>query len=1344
MADMPPPPVRLTLLRHPFSTSREVVETPFTPKVSLQALAESHGMAEGHVIALVGDVAVPRAMWPHIAPKPGVEIILRRVPEGGGGGKNPLSAILSIASFFVPLAWGPAFMGLQGIGWYGVLAKGALTLLGMALSRPQSQRLGSASAIAREPTTFQVTGGSNKVTPYGVVPRVYGRHRVYPPFAAQPYTETVGGKQYLNLLFDFGYGPLLFEDFRIGATPLANFTAVEMEVRPGYSTDSAITLYRNDVSPQALSILVKNAAGPRIIETALNTDEATLGFVFAQGLVTYDAEEGTKLPRTVRIMLDYRVAGSGGAWSTVGVQGGAAVASTAATLIDSTTTSKTYRTDIQTTGKIDLKLNFTAGDSWRVFTRSEGATTWVQHAIVDDSYVEIMAGKVPGSGAVSVSLLVTPGVRSEIKVEQSPFIWTPENQLPPAPKAPTILEIAYFYVDNGYYDFTASQANPYLIDARIRFPARAKYEVRLTRVTADAAVDNIRDEITWGALNSITYTPPVAVTGHALVALRIQASEQLNGMVQEFSAIATALLKTWDGAAWTDYIETRNPAWVYADILCGTANARPIDRARLDTAALATLATNCNARGTQFNGVFDFRATVFESARDVLAVGRASFHMRDGLYSCAEDKAQSTPVQHFTPRNTWGYSGSRRYVDLPHALKVRFLNRDKDWQQDERIVPDDGYTETTATRFEVLELFGVDNAAQAWRDGRFHIANARLRTEEHAFYADVEHIVCNRGDLIRFSHDVVLQGLGFGRLKTVTLNGSSEATAATLDAEIVMETGKSYSLRIRRSNGSSVVAPIVTAAGGFTSVTFSTPVPAADAPAAGDLFLFGLSGSESVELLVTAIEPRADLSALIHAVDAAPAVYASDTQAIPRWSSQISLPAVWERKPAVPVFESVDSDEDVIVLTSDGGYLPVIQVTVVIPSGGALPTELVEIGWRLQGDTSWNTQSAPAVSPTVVTISGVQQGLTYELRARSLFQGATSAYTETTHTVIGAATPPPAVTNLLLRNGALIWSHAQPRDHAGYRVRFNAGSTRTWDTAADAHLGLVTAAPFDISGLTAGGGTMTFLVKAVDFAGIESDSAAALTVALGDAITDNVILTENQHPAFTGTITNGAVDAGALKANDTSTFWGPAAAPFWGNPASVFWDTVYAEMAYEFSITPTAAQSGPGRVLLAHDITGSGYAIDFKIAGSEEPFWGDGAAPFWGAASDPFWDAPPDWSAWPGELTPIRAIWIDFRITCAGGVERGVINTLAALLDVPDVIEVLEDAAISSAGTTRLPITQSFRAITAVQLTLQDTGTGARSVIAFDKDEVNGPLVKAYDGSGSLVNASVDATVQGY
>src|SRR5947207_5375360 len=69
--------------------------------------------------------------------------------------------------------------------------------------------------------------------------------------------------------------------------------------------------------------------------------------------------------------------------------------------------------------------------------------------------------------------------------------------------------------------------------------------------------------------------------------------------------------------------------------------------------------------------------------------------------------------------------------------------------------------------------WGGTSPAQAWKDGRYHIATARLRPETYSFFADIEHIVCTRGDLIRFTHDVPMFGLMSARVKSLTTSGGN-------------------------------------------------------------------------------------------------------------------------------------------------------------------------------------------------------------------------------------------------------------------------------------------------------------------------------------------------------------------------------------------------------------------------------------------------------------------------------------------------------------------------------------------------------------------------------------------
>ena len=68
------------------------------------------------------------------------------------------------------------------------------------------------------------------------------------------------------------------------------------------------------------------------------------------------------------------------------------------------------------------------------------------------------------------------------------------------------------------------------------------------------------------------------------------------------------------------------------------------------------------------------------------------------------------------------------------------------------------------TKFEGLEVFGVTDAALAWRHGRYWLAAARLRPETYTLGVDIEHLVAQRGDLVHVQHDVPLWGYGSGRI----------------------------------------------------------------------------------------------------------------------------------------------------------------------------------------------------------------------------------------------------------------------------------------------------------------------------------------------------------------------------------------------------------------------------------------------------------------------------------------------------------------------------------------------------------------------------------------------------
>ncbi len=920
---------------------------------------------------------------------------------------------------------------------------------------------------------------------------------------------------------------------------------------------------------------------------------------------------------------------------------------------------------------------------------------------------------------------------------------------------------------NGY--FTVTRMSTDLVRRSVRFvlPSRGSYLVRIRRVTKDdqSEIPGTEDEYAttedsyWTALRSLTDEDPVDVTrGLCMLAVRARASNQLNGVLEAFNMTVERRLPVWDGASWTTQA-TRSPVWAFCDVLRGSANARAISAARIDLDQMLEWEDYCDDKGLTFDAVVDREVSVWDLLHDIAATGHATPIYVDGKWSVAIDRPRTQIVQHFSPRNSWGFRGTRLFGDFPHALKVRFPNVATQHQTDERIVYDTGYSAATATKFEVLDLPYTTSASIAWKEGRRALAAARLRSEVFTIEADIEHIRCSRGDLVQLTHDVPLIGIGAARVSALTLDGGSNLTHVTLDAPMPMEALGSYGLRFRLADGTSVTAGVVTAAGEQTTLELSPAIASgSDMPAVGDLALFGEDGEESIPCIIRSIEPRPDFSAVITMIPYVEAVYTADSGVIPAHDPVITLPPEVNRAtPAKPTLLRVASDEAAGFINNAGLVQPQILVVFEVDeNAGEVRPDAVQLEYRLiptfadgtlAEDADWTRVN---INPNAgrYVLAPVQTGDVYDIRLRSVGQyGTTSEWVTHRETVTGLASLPPSIDRMFREGDYLYWQYADPPlDFAGFRVKANYGSSTNWSSARNLHSGLLSASRFDISSLD---GTQTIMVKAVDVAGNESESAAVVTINLGDPITANLLLTQSEAPTFAGEKSGGTVVSNELLA-DTDTdplFWGADSALFWpASGAATFWPTVtYAEMSYVASYDPTSGHLG-ATVRLSLDVTGE-YQVDYREATSPA-FWGLDASTFWGSDADPFWPDSDvgDWTTWPGQLGPLSddTIDYDFRVTTAEGTTQGVITGFDILVDVPDITEYFEDVSIAATGTPRLSLTKTYRAIKVVNVTVQDDAGTAVTARVKDKDEALGPNIETLDASGSRAAGTIDAVVIGY
>lgn len=893
-------------------------------------------------------------------------------------------------------------------------------------------------------------------------------------------------------------------------------------------------------------------------------------------------------------------------------------------------------------------------------------------------------------------------------------------------------------------------AGSYIQSYRTPVPSPGRFEVRITRTTSDNETSqDIRDIFYVTALRSFQPGRPVLAKGRCLLALRIRATDQLNGTIQDLSAIAEALLPVWNGTAWA-YQKTRTPAWAYLDVLRGSANRFPVADQRIQLADFVAWAARTDAVQPDggpkqtFDGVIDTRSTVFQTLSDIASAGRAAPAMREGRFSIVEDVPQTVPIQHFTPRNSWGFVGTKLFAEAWQGLRVRYVDPDRDWQQSEVVVYADGYTEANATRVDTLDLFGVTRRAQALREGRYHLAAATLRPELYELNCDVENLLCTRGDLVRVTHDVPLWGSGWGRVKSLTMAGPDVA-AIVLDELVPVRDDRAYVVRWRTADAAGDIAPVTVVATGIDgdtdSFTFTSPRATSAAPAVGDLVMVGEQSRESAALIVKAIEPGPNLTAKLVLVDAAPDIHAADSGPIPAFDPLITQPVTPTRRlPLPPVLGEVFSGTAALALGSDGTVLARIGIRL-RPADGDLQPAVFQLRWRLVGAGEWEAVAGPG--PTLFT-GPVADGATYEVQARSVTAaGLAGSWTDLVqHQVAGKAAPPSDVQGFVISGRRLDWDAVADLDLAGYRIRWAPGNSIAWGQAQPAHGGLLTSSPFELDALPTG--QITILIKAVDTSGNESANAARIVTNLGDTpITGaEAALVDFKAGGFTGTTIDATVSGGDLLADSdgSALMWSAAAAPMWGDEAADMWPGAgWLKMAYEDDLAFTSPPAG-SRVLLRHTLEGDGVAIFYRVV---PPMWAGTGDPMWTADGNPMWGGGVlgQWIAWPGALVdPPDALQL--RVEIGGGASRGAIRRLQALLDAPRIDEAFADIAIASGGT-RLPIAQAYSGIGAVTVTLQG-GSTALSAKIIDKNPTLGPLIQCFDASGTGVAATVDAVITGY
>lgn len=541
-----------------------------------------------------------------------------------------------------------------------------------------------------------------------------------------------------------------------------------------------------------------------------------------------------------------------------------------------------------------------------------------------------------------------------------------------------------------------------------------KYDIEIANLSGSFDEERNFGRFQLLAIRTVTAENPVPVPGVAMMAVRILSSGQLQGVLDEFRVIARTLARDYDATlgSWV-WRPTSAPSALVRHVLQHPARLKPAADDRIDLARLAQWDDLCRAKGWVYNGVAEAKGSLWETLVGVCRVGRATPSLRDLIFSVVVDEPKTAPVRLFTPRNSWAYEGELDHGPMPHGYRIGYIDAERDWRPDEVVVYADGYDAATATRIDRVEWPGITSRAQATREGRYHLAQRRLRREVHRITVDFEHLACERGDLVALQHDVIAVGIGSARIASRSDDGQT-MSGFELDAPVPVEDGKSYGIRVRRVVGGAQVTTLlrVTAQGSGLArrFDFATPTPLAEAPDVGDLVAFGEWDRETLRVLIRDIEPRDELTARLTLIAEAPGVHVASQGPVPPYDPKVTAPTAI---PA-PVVTEVRSDTGVMLLTASRTLVE--RVVFSLAPIGIAGTSM-HVLYRPAGTSApWAAATVQEETATSVAIVGLTSGETYDFRLQRTRSGllASPATSVNGHFVVGRTAAPAALANLTL------------------------------------------------------------------------------------------------------------------------------------------------------------------------------------------------------------------------------------------------------------------------------------------------------------------------------------------
>ncbi len=345
---------------------------------------------------------------------------------------------------------------------------------------------------------------------------------------------------------------------------------------------------------------------------------------------------------------------------------------------------------------------------------------------------------------------------------------------------------------------------------------------------------------------------------------------------RRFNIISTRKVSAFNGTSFDDPAATQSIAWAIADVWLATyGGSRPLDTIDLD--GLLVLDGIWAARGDRFDGVFDQRLTVWEAVTKIARAGRAKPFFDGEKLIIVRDEIQTIRTALFNQNNIIKGSLAIQYQfdsqQDPDGIRIKYMDEDANYQEAEVL------SNVNSTRPKEIQLFGVTNYNQAFKESQYMDAQQALQKQVITFDTELEGHIPLVQDLITVSHDVPDWAQG-GKITDKT--GLVVTTTEPLDFSGTAP----FNMVLRREDGT-VSGPWEVTQGVLDNqaifvidpddITFLTELSSTEQT----YYNFYGTNNLTKDVVVTEIVPKSVTTVTISAIPFILAVHTADTVTIP-------------------------------------------------------------------------------------------------------------------------------------------------------------------------------------------------------------------------------------------------------------------------------------------------------------------------------------------------------------------------------------------------------------------------------------------------------------------------------